>query len=242
MLRFTELMRWHSFEEFEAALGASGPWIAGVDFPFGQSRRFIENTGWPPSWAGYVELVASLDRYSFRQTLEDYKRDRPAGDKHHKRECDALCRSQSPQTLYGTPVALMFYEGAPRLLRAGVHLPYLHDGDPSRVVVEAYPGIAARQLVGGRAYKSDTRKKQTGDRQRTRMELWRSLTGPQGRDVYGFSIDAPVELVNDPGADDLDALLCAVQAAWGWNRRARGYGAPPRIDRLEGWICDPALR
>lgn len=240
-LSFIELLRWHRFEDFDDALNAAGPWVAGIDFPFGQSRRFIENTGWPLSWAEYVAIVASLDRKSFRHTLEDYKRDRLAGDKHHRRRCDAISHSQSPQTLYGTPVGLMFFEGAPRLLRAGVHLPCHQDGDTSRVVLEAYPGIAARQLIGNRGYKSDTRKHQTQARQRARQELLRLLTGEQGLRLYGFAIDAPAELADDPGADDLDALLCAVQAAWSWCRRSSGYGAPADLDRLEGWICDPAL-
>ncbi|MDJ0793506.1 MAG: DUF429 domain-containing protein [Woeseiaceae bacterium] len=240
-LKLVELLRWPQFDEFEATLVSAGPWVAGIDFPFGQSRRFLENAGWPLSWPAYVALVASFDREGYRRTLEDYKRHRPVGDKHHKRSCDVISRSQSPQTLYGTPVGLMFFEGAPRLLSAGVHLPYHHDGDPSRVVLETYPGLLARHLIGNRGYKSDTRKKQTREQRCARHDLWRLLTGAEGRKLYGFSIEAPLELVNDPGADDLDALLCAVQAAWGWSHRSRGYGAPPDLDRLEGWICDPAM-
>ncbi|MDJ0748163.1 MAG: DUF429 domain-containing protein [Woeseiaceae bacterium] len=239
--RLVELVRWHDFEEFEAALAAPGPWVAGVDFPFGQARTFIENIGWPRSWADYVGLVATLDRGSFRETLEDYKRHRAPGDKHHKRNCDVISRAQSSQTLYGTPVGLMFFEGAPRLLKAGVHLPYNHDGDADRVVLEAYPGIVARQLIGNRSYKNDAPSKQTAEQLDARTNILRLLTGPRGRDIYGFSIEAPAELAEDPGADDLDALLCAVQAAWGWSRRSHGFGAPPGLDRLEGWICDPAL-
>lgn len=240
-LRFVELVHWRSFAEFEAALTAPGPWVAGIDFPFGQARRFIENIGWPPSWPDYVGRVASLDRSGFRKVLEDYKRCRAPGDKHHRRSCDAVSRSQSPQTLYGTPVGLMFFEGAPRLLGAGVHLPYHHDGDASRVVLEAYPGIAARRLIGDRSYKSDTRSKQTKERREARMDIWRKLTGAEGRKTYGFGVDAPSRLADDPGADDLDALLCAVQAAWGWRRRSSEFGAPQDLDRLEGWIADPAL-
>ncbi|MES9967114.1 MAG: hypothetical protein ABW074_07580, partial [Sedimenticola sp.] len=50
-----------------------------------------------------------------------------------------------------------------------------------------------------------------------------------------------LSLVDDPKGDGLDALLCAVQAAWAWSRRDRGYGIPDDVDRLEGWITDPAL-
>lgn len=240
-LRFGELLHWHDFAGFEAALEVPGPWIAGMDFPFGQARRFIETIGWPESWAGYVGTVATLDRAGFRQALEDYKRERAAGDKHHKRRCDVVAHSQSPQTLYGTPVGLMFFEGTPRLLQAGVHLPCNHDGDSSRIALEAYPGIVARQLIGQRSYKSDTTSKRTTGQRSARMEILGALTGARGAEIYGFSVEAPDELAKDPGGDDLDAFLCAVQAAWGWGRRSHGFGAPPDVDRLEGWISDPAL-
>ena len=208
-LSLDELIHWHNFTEFEDALRAPGPWVAAIDFPFGQSRRFVENIGWPLNWAEYVEVVASLDRQSFRNKLEDYKKERALGDKHHKRICDVLSRSQSPQTLYGTPVSLMFFEGAPRLLRSGVHLPYNCDGDKTRIVLEAYPGIAARKLIGNRGYKSDNKKKQTEEHRRARNEIWAFLTGSEWESRYGFAIDAPRTLVDDPGADDLDALICA---------------------------------
>lgn len=222
-------------------MATPGPWIAGMDFPFGQSRRLVENIGWPESWAGYVGEVARLDRSAFRTVLENYKRARAPGDKHHKRKCDVLTRSQSPQTLYGTPVALMFFEGAPRLLDADIHLPYNHDGDELRVVLEAYPGVAARRMIGATSYKNDTRSKQTAAQHRARRELLARLTGEVGRQIYSITIEAPASLADDPRADDLDAFICAVQAAWGCRQWGQRFGAPADLDRLEGWICDPAL-
>ncbi len=240
-LHFEDLLHLRSFAEFEALLAAPGAWVAGIDFPFGQSRRLVENIGWPESWQGYVGEVARLGRTEFRGMLEDYKRDRPPGDKHHKRKCDVLTRSQSPQTLFGTPVALMFYEGAPRLLQAGVHLPHHHDGDASRIVLEAYPGVSARRLIGQTSYKNDSRQKQSVEQHRARQDLLARLTGATGKGIYGFSIDAPQKLAEDPSGDDLDALICAVQASWGYSRAETNYGAPESLDRLEGWISDPAL-
>lgn len=241
VLSLEELLHLHDFEEFESILETPGPWIAGIDFPFGQARRLVENIGWPNTWEGYIGEIDRLDRSAFRNRLEEYKRDREPGDKQHKRTCDALSRSQSPQTLYGTPVALMFYEGAPRLLKAGVHLPYHRDGDASRVVLEAYPGIAARRLIGGVSYKNDNKQKQTAEQYQARQQLLAQLTGGAGERLYGLSIEAPAELADDPGADDLDAFVCAVQAAWGYSLADRNYGAPGDLDRLEGWISDPAL-
>jgi hypothetical protein len=234
-------LHWQSFTEFETALLAPGPWVAAMDFPFGQSRRLIENIGWPRSWSGYVAHVASMSKVEFRAALLDYKAGRPAGDKQHRRECDALARSQSPQTLHYTPVGLMFYEGAPRLLKANVHLPHTHDGEIDRVVLEGYPAIAARTLIGTTSYKNDNPARQTADQLRARNKILLNLHTGRCQEIYGFSLHAPSSVAEDPSGDDLDAVLCAVQAAWAWHLRDQRYGAPANIDRLEGWICDPAL-
>ena len=42
------------------------------------------------------------------------------------------------------------------------------------------------------------------------------------------------ELVADGSGDTLDAVMCAMQAAWAAGRP--GYGLPPRVPRGEGWI------
>ena len=59
------------------------------------------------------------------------------------------------------PVAYMLHAAVPLLLEAGVHIPGLHEGDPQRVALEAYPGLLARELIGRRSYKSDDKAKQT---------------------------------------------------------------------------------
>ncbi len=238
-LQAGELIEWRNFEEFEAALQKPGPWIAGIDFPFGLSRTFIENIGWPDTWQGYVAHVKTLGRKGFRVALDDYRENRQPGDKEHRRKSDIAAGSISPQKLYRTPVGLMFYEGVPRLLEAGVTIPGLQQGDPERIVVEAYPGVMARSIIGRRSYKQDTKKKQTEDQYLARKELLEAITGNGIPESYGIQVDAPMSLANDPGADHLDALLCAVQAAWAWTQRDSGYGLPSDIDPLEGWIADP---
>jgi hypothetical protein len=174
-LRPQSFEEWPSYESFEAALAKPGPWIAGIDFPFGQSRRFIETIGWPQSWAAYVHHASQLGRTGFREALNVYKENRFAGDKEHRRATDEAASSISPQKLYGVPVGLMFFEGAPRLLASGVTIAHLHDGDPQRIAIEAYPGVLARQFIGRRSYKNDTRKKQTADQQEARRDLLQAL-------------------------------------------------------------------
>ena len=48
-------------------------------------------------------------------------------------------------------------------------------------------------------------------------------------------------LLDDPTGDRLDALLCAIQAAWAWGQRKSDFGTPNDLDTLEGWIADPSL-
>ena len=237
-----DLIEWTEFDAYENALRRPGPWIAGIDFPFGQSRKFIENTGWPNTWQGYVEHVGSLDRKSFRSVLDGYRANRPAGDKEHRRAVDVKAGSISPQKLYGVPVGLMFFEGAPRLLEADVTIPGLHQGDPQRIVVETYPGVLARSLIGRRSYKQDTKKKQTQDQYDARKELLEKITGNGLLKTHGLKVTASEWLADDPGADHLDALLCAIQAGWAWMHRDNNFGVSSPVDPLEGWIADPSLQ
>ncbi len=45
--------------------------------------------------------------------------------------------------------------------------------------------------------------------------------------------------VEDQMGDQLDAVLCAVQAGRVYSQRDRGYGIPVDCDMMEGWIVDP---
>jgi len=73
----------------------------------------------------------------------------------------------------------------------------------------------------------------------------RGLRSPELLDYYGYTLEIPTALaealIEDPKADSLDALLCAVQAAWAYSQRNNGYGIPSHCDPLEGWIVDPAM-
>lgn len=240
VLRASHLEEWRDFALFEDLLRKSGPWIAGIDFPFGQSRTFIRNIGWPDSWAGYVEHSESLGRQSFREALDDYRRPRRSGDREHRRATDEAARSISPQKLYGVPVGLMFFEGAPRLIKSDVTIPVLRAGDPERIAGEAYPALLVRHL-GYAGYKNDSSLKQTEEQLRTRRSILKDKLHGKLEARYGLLVEAPIALADDPGGDQLDALICAVQAAWAWTMKDRRYGAPADADALEGWIADPTL-
>ena len=64
----------------------------------------------------------------------------------------------------------MFYEGAPRLAESDVTIPHLQDSDAGRIVIEAYPGVLARQIIGRRSYKQESKKKQTAEQREAGRE------------------------------------------------------------------------
>ena len=138
--------------------------------------------------------------------------------------------------LVNPPVALMFHEGAPRVLAAGVQVPALAEGDPRRVALEAYPGLLVRKQLGIReSYKSDTRREHTRARRAARRRVMEALKAGKPLGVTLRLGKALEKLVVAEGAADLlDALICAVQAAWAATRPA--YGIPASAPAGEGWI------
>lgn len=236
---FTELT---NFEQFETFLMRPGPWIAGLDFPFGQAAKLVNNLNWGDTWEAYVGLVSQLTIQEFEAVLTTYRQPRPTGDKQHLRQIDALANSRSPMMLYGVPVGRMFFQGAPRLLKSGVQvMPCRMNGD-SRVAVEAYPALVARKWIGMSGYKSDEKRKQTAVHQAARQAIVKGLRA-ECQDYYGFNLDLSdhlaADFVADPSGDKLDSVLCAVQTAWA--RSQPDYGIPAACQQLEGWIVDPGM-
>jgi hypothetical protein len=237
------LYNFTDFVQFEAFLQVSGPWVAGLDFPFGQPGKLITNLGWPTSWSEYVAHVAGIGQAEFEQVIKDYRDARPAGDKHHKRYTDRLARSISPMMLAGVPVGKMFFQGAPRLLASGLSIPPCRPTADNRIALEAYPALVARKFIQSRSYKNDQKHKQTAEQAIARRELVEGLLSSQLPGRYGLSLEIETAmadtLVLDPSADQLDALLCAIQAGWAVSQPR--FGIPADCDPAEGWIVDPAL-
>ncbi len=235
------------FPAFEAFLARPGPWIAGLDFPFGLPRRLIIDLGWPQTWARYVTRIQAMDgdMRQWEHTLKVYRDGQPPGHKHHRRVTDRLADSRSPMMLYGVPVGRMFFRGAPRLLESGVSVQPCHPTAADRVVVEAYPALLARRWAGRRGYKSDNRRQQTPDKSDARRAIVTGLLSGDLRAEFGLALRMAANLadacVTGASGDTLDAVLCAAQAAWAYPRRHDGYGIPPDVDRVEGWIVDPGL-
>ncbi len=245
VLHIEGLVVFECFDTFENFLGSPGPWMAGMDFPFGQPRQLRRNMGWPDSWEEIARLVGTMSPDDFERLLTEYRDARVPGDKHHRRDTDVLAHSQSPMTLYGVPVGKMFHRGVPLLERSRVNIIPCRPLNKDRYVVEAYPALVARRYIGRSKYKSDDRRQKTPEREHARRELIDFLDGPRLGEDFGLTLDLPhgltEEFIADPSGDRLDALLCTIQAAWSWNQRDENFGMPKGVDAAEGWIMDPGL-
>ena len=225
-----------SFESFAAWLRTPGPWLGVFDLPFGLPRELVAALGWPMQWLPLVRHYEGLDRREIRAAFKAFCDARPAGAKFAHRATDGPAGSSPSMKWVNPPVAWMLHAGVPLLLDAGLHLPALHDGDPTRVALEGYPGLLARELVGTRSYKSDDRAKQTAARLIARKDIVDALE--QGRTRLALRLKLShaqrEALVDDASGDRLDAVLCLMQA--GWASGQAGFGLPAAVDPLEGWI------
>lgn len=236
VLRMEAVQALPSLDAFDEALRTPGPWVAAFDLPFGLPRELVEHLGWPAQWLACMAHYASLSRDEIRSRFAAFCAARPAGSKFAHRACDGPAGSSPSMKWVNPPVALMMHAGVPRLIAAGVHLPGLHEGDCTRVALEGYPGLVARDLIGRRSYKSDEASKQTADRLIARKDIVDAIE--QGRSRYAVRLSLrPAQresLIDDASGDRLDAVLCMLQAAWAVQQP--GFGLPVQMDPLEGWI------
>ncbi len=234
--------RFSTLDSWQQRLG-QGPWLGGFDLPFGLPRELVHTLGWPTDWLACVQHFASQSRADLRRQFKAFCDARPAGQKFAHRATDRPAGSSPSMKWVNPPVAWMMHAGVPRLLAVGAWLP-AHQPDPGRtasgagrVALEAYPGLLARELLGGStSYKSDDPASQTPERQQARRHMLDALAAGHSR--LGLQLElTPAQaeaLVADASGDALDAVLCLVQVAWAGQRGA--YGLPAHVDPLEGWI------
>ena len=234
----SRLERIESLPAFGHWLAQPRAWVGGFDFPFGLPRELVETLGWPLQWRNCIEHFASLSRPEIRDTFAAFCNARPVGGKFAHRAFDKRAGASPSMKWVNPPVAYMLHAALPLLLAANVHMPGLHEGDTTRVALEAYPGLLARELVGNRSYKSDDRSRQTPERLIARKDLLHALE--LGATRLGLRLKLTNAqrdtLIQDASGDSLDAVLCLVQAAWAAHHGAPRYGLPNQFDPLEGWI------
>jgi hypothetical protein len=228
------------------------PWVGGFDLPFGLPRELVQTLGWPTEWLACMQHYAALSREDIRAQFKAFCDARPVGGKFAHRATDLPAGSSPSMKWVNPPVAFMLHAGVPRLIEAGCHFPLLLAGRQDRIALEAYPGLTAREVLGARSYKSDDKAKQTPERLIARKDLVEALeagefmkpdaAGRMRRTALRHKLRLRLThaqrdaLIADASGDTLDAVLCALQAAWGWSQGAPRYGLPKSTDPLEGWI------
>ena len=239
--------RLESLDAFSGWLTAHQRWIGGFDLPFGLPRELVQSLGWPQEWLACMNYYAGLSREEIRAQFAAFCNARPAGGKFAHRATDLPASSSPSMKWVNPPVAFMLHAGVPRLLTAGAQFPGLNyfakpaDEAPSKVALEAYPALLAREFVANRSYKSDTATKQTPERLIARMDIVHGLEIGATRLGLRLKLSHAQRdaLVQDASGDALDAVLCLVQAAWAQQQFDAGdlrYGLPAVMDPLEGWI------
>ena len=237
-IQLSKLERITSLDAFEEWFAQPQSWLGVFDLPFGLPRELVEHLQWPLSWPELIKHYATLSRDDIRHTFAAFCNARPVGGKFAHRAADKPAGSSPSMKWVNPPVAFMLHAGVPRLLDAGVHFPGLHDGDKTRVALEGYPGLLAREVLGKRSYKSDDKAKQTPERLIVRKDLITALELGQTRLKLRLKLTHAQRdaLVGDAKGDSLDAVLCLMQAAWAQGQGAPRYGLPLDVDPLEGWI------
>ena len=243
-VRLDRIETFETLAAFGARLSEPGSWLGGFDLPFGLPRELVQILGWPGDWLACMRHYAALSRAEIRDAFAAFCAARPAGGKFAHRATDRPAGSSPSMKWVNPPVAFMMHAGLPLLLDAGVSLPGLHEADPARIALEAYPGLLARSVLGARSYKSDDRRKQTPARLAARQDLLATLeegSAPLLRaSGLRLALDDPQRqcLLADASGDQLDAVLCLLQAAWALRQHEAGharYGLPD-FDPMEGWI------
>jgi len=254
VLEISTLRRIETLDGFALAMqehvGAHRQSVTSVDFPLGMARRVVDWLKWGPSAAKFHKKVRSLSREEFRSAM---KRCAGALGGEQFRACDRgkangqnwSAGSISAMHTDFPAVGFMLLEGLPRVLDADVSVlpvrPMQGRSGSTRVVIEGYSGLVARWLIGNEPYKGGKPASQR-TRLAARRRMVGMLTSEQLRERYGFTVsvtagDAAM-CMEDAEGDALDAVLMCVQAAWASGQE--GYGVPPGVDEVEGWIVDPA--
>lgn len=257
VLTLIELTALETVEAFATVLEkvrytASGvPWVAGIDAPFGQPVDFLEQAGWPLDWAAYVRHAATLDKHGFAQVIYGVMATRPKGKKQTRRITDHAAGAISPMSLAYVPVGRMFHVLAPVIEASGAAVVPFRQAtgpDDQRTLLEAYPALLARAVIGSLPYK-DGPKSQQAVRSAHRAALLEELPAYVLR-AHGLMVQADATLVDhmrhDERGDWVDALLCAVQAAVAFRLPQWGLPQPDGsaerdaqlavLQRTEGWI------
>lgn len=237
-LTLERLHRWTDFSQLEAWLRRPGPWVAGLDFPFGLPKALTDALEWGDTWTAHVQRAAALDRTEWRARLAAFRATRPTGSKEPPRVTDRRVGAQSAMKAVNPPIALMYQCGADYLRASNVNIIPCRPTRDDRSAIETYPALLARTLIGRAPYKHDGAARKDPARRHQRRKLIDALIAqaPQHWQLQiSLSAHHRRHLIADGSGDLVDALLCAVQAAWAWQQPALLQPPSTRL-QAEGWI------
>lgn len=232
-----------STQALEDFLKTKGPWIAGIDFPFGEPQKFIQGINFPNKWEDYVIAFGNLSSDEFVALVNSYRATRQPGDKHHYRQTDRLAGALSPMMVYGIPVGRMFHLGAPKLLESHASILPCRWTNADRILVETYPALVARRLNSRMKYKNEARDNQ--DLVKCRQWIISQIRLQNLRREFNLTIQindhVAHQCVQDHKGDNLDAVLSSIQAAWAYMNYPALMSKIDLASINEGWIMDPKI-
>ena len=213
-VQLQSLLRFDTLTSFADWLKTPQAWVGGFDLPFGLPRELVAHLQWPTDWLSCMQHYTALSRAQIRDIFKAFCDARPVGGKFAHRATDTPAGSSPSMKWVNPPVAYMLHAGVPLLIEAGVTLPRLHIADVARIALEAYPGLVARSITRA-SYKNDAVAMQTPERRAARLEIVNAVE--RGDYPHQIRLDAGRHrkaLLEDGSGDLLDAVLCALMAAW----------------------------
>jgi len=258
------------YTELKTLLSLDGPWVAGIDVPFGMPIECVEYFQWilaedpEQNWTKYVERVRQMKtRKEFKKKIGDWRHptklkkqksvDVPTDEKESVRKyrlIDRLIKSQSPMNCVRPAVGSMFFEACGLLSANAASIPPVRlMNEEDRQIVETYP-----RMVVDRLLEESKEYKEADGLEDVREQIVKRLSDSGESSLiqqwYGLTVamdeNTANECVADKAGDKIDSVLCAVQAAWA-SRQDR-FGIPQfnssvlnGIVALEGWVPDPFL-
>ncbi len=233
-----------AISDFELFLKEKGPWFAGVNFPLGQPKQFLDKMSLPPEWNHYIKDIQKWKQTGFEKKVKQYLSKLPKGTKTPLRITDIFAGVGSPLKATGNHSLHQFFGGSNCLLKSGASIIPCFPKKDNRVIIETLPALVARRFK----VQEKTGKKTKSDSEHIHKEVIKGLETPEFEHDFDFKlfIDDTLKLkcIEDANGYSLDAILSAVQTAWAYNMGKPNYGIPdlqhPSI-QSEGWIIDPSL-
>ena len=174
-----------------------------------------------------MDEVSAMSKVEFIARLQAFANSQPYGSKEPRRRTEKFAKGSFSSVKLGRPsMARMTYEAICLLHRIN-----------QANVIEVFPGLVARLLVGKTSYKGNT-----AEHRATRALMVERLDSRPVYDAYGMTVDVGPfedELIEDTEGDALDAVFACLQTAWVSRLPDPFIGF--KVEAFEGWIMDPKI-